>query len=162
MAFLDKLKFWKKGDDAFADLDKQLGTIPSTTPGTLEPQGYGPLSHEQGFSPPAEDDLLRSSETGLDFGKQNTHTEGFSGFGLEHPADKQMPSYEQPRQVYEVAPQAAAPQNVSAQLELVAAKLDTIRVSLESINHRLVAVERALHVQDYEEAPVPRKRRGVW
>lgn len=163
MAFLDRLKFWKKSDDAFAELDKQLGTIPSVTSGPLEPQGYGPLSHEQGFSPPAENDLLRSSETGLDFGKQETHTEGFSGFGLEHPADKQLPSYQQPRQVYEVAPQAAAPQNVSQQLELVTAKLDTIRVSLESINHRLVAMERTLHVQDYEEeAPTPRRRRGVW
>ena len=30
MAFLDKLKFWKKGDDAFAELDKQLGTLPQT------------------------------------------------------------------------------------------------------------------------------------
>ena len=161
MAFLDKLKFWKKGDDAFADLDKQLGTMPQT-PGTPESQGYGPLSHEQGFTPSSDDDLLRSSETGLDFGKQGHSAEGFSGFGMEHPGDKQMPSYEQPRQVYEVAPQAAAPaQNVSQQLELVAAKLDTIRVSLESINHRLVAVERALHVQD-EEVVAPRRRRGVW
>lgn len=163
MAFLDKLKFWKKGDDAFAELDKQLGTMPAT-PGVPESQGYGPLSHEQGFTPPAEDNLLQSSETGLDFGKQTEHgSEGFSGFGLEHPTEKQMPSYEQSRQVYEVAPQVAAPQHVSQQLELVAAKLDTIRVSLESINHRLVAVERALHAQDYEEeAPTPRRRRGVW
>ncbi len=161
MAFLDKLKFWKKDDDAFADLDKQLGTMPQT-PGTPESQGYGPLSHEQGFTPSSDDDLLRSSDTGLDFGKQGTHgAEGLSGFGMEHPGEKQTPSYEQPRQVYEVAPQAAAPQNVSQQLELVAAKLDTIRVSLESINHRLVAVERALHVQDEEEV-APRRRRGVW
>ncbi len=157
MAFLDKLKFWKKGDDAFAELDKQLGTMPQTG----LPESSGPTPFEYGLGPPTQDDLMRSSETGLDFGKQGTHTEGFSGFGLEHPADKQMPSYEQPRQVYEVAPQAAAPQQVSQQLELVAAKLDTIRVSLESINHRLVAVERALHVQDEEEV-APRRRRGVW
>ena len=158
MAFLDKLKFWKKGDDAFAELDKQLGTLPQTG----LPESSGPSFEEHGLGPPAGDDLMRSSDTGLDFGKQGHNTEGFSGFGMEHPGDKQMPSYEQPRQVYEVAPQAAAPaQNVSPQLELVAAKLDTIRVSLESINHRLVAVGRALHVQDEEEV-APRRRRGVW
>ncbi len=161
MAFLDKLKFWKKEEDKFAELDKQLGTVPSTQATPADGADDFP-HHPFGGEPigqPVEDSLLRSSETGLDFGAAKQES-GFQSFTAEHPQEKR--SQYQPAQVYEVQSQAPQNQNVQQQLELVAAKLDTIRVSLESINHRLVAVERALHVQDYEEITAPRRRRGVW
>jgi hypothetical protein len=157
MAFLDKLKFWKKEEDKFAELDKQLGTAPTAQQGEDDfphhPFGGEPIGQ------PVEDSLMRSSETGLDFGAAKQES-GFQSFTAEHPGEKR--NQFQPVQVYEMQSQAPQAQNVQQQLELVAAKLDTIRVSLESINHRLVAVERALHVQDYEETPAPRRRRGVW
>ena len=137
MGFLNKFKFWKK-EDTFADLDKQLGTVQTNQ----------------------TDDVLRSHETGLDLGQQQEAA--FPSFSMEHPTEKRMPSFERPEQYESVqVPQQMQSQNVQQQLELVAAKLDTIRVSLESINHRLVAVERALHAEEYDEATAPR-RRGVW
>ncbi|MEK6867576.1 MAG: hypothetical protein AABX98_02020 [Nanoarchaeota archaeon] len=164
MAFLDKLKFWKKEEDKFAELDKQLGTVPSTQ--ATPAQGTDDFPHHpfggEPIGQPVEDSLMHSSETGLDFGASKQES-SFQSFTAEHPGEKR--SQYQPAQVYEVQPQsqqAQQAQNILPQLELVAAKLDTIRVSLESINHRLVAVERALHVQDYEETTAPRKRRGVW
>ena len=161
MAFLDKLKFWKKEEDKFAELDKQLGTAPPTQATPSEGSDDFP-HHPFGGEPigqPVDEPFMRSAETGLDFGTSKQET-GFQSFTAEHPGEKR--SQYQPAQVYEVSSQPQQGQNTSQQLELVAAKLDTIRVSLESINHRLVAVERALHVQDYEETPAPRRRRGVW
>ena len=158
MAFLDKFKFWKKEEDKFAELDKQLGTVQPTQPQETDDFAHHPFGGEP-IGQPIDDQLMRPSETGLDFGKSES---GFQAFSAEHPAEKR--STYQPAQVYEVQQQAPqTQQNVQQHLELVAAKLDTIRVSLESINHRLAAVERALHVQDYEETtPAPRRRRGVW
>ncbi len=154
MTFLDKFKFWKKEEDKFAELDKQLGTVPVAAHGEdINP--HHPFGGET-FGQPVEETLLQSSESGLDFGKQEA---GFQPFGMNHPGEKKT-MYQQ-GQVYEVQPQSTQPQNVQQQLELIAAKLDTIRVSLESINHRLVAVEHVLHVPEYEEVP-PRRRRGAW
>lgn len=154
MSFLDKFKFWKKEEDKFAELDKQLGTVPTAVPGEdINP--HHPFGGEA-FGQPVEEPLMRSSDAGLDFGKQEAE---FQSFGMEHPGEKKT-MYPQ-GQVYEVQPQPAQAQNVQQQLELIAAKLDTIRVSLESINHRLVAVERVLHVPEYEEI-APRRRRGAW
>lgn len=146
MAFFDKLKFWKK-EDSFAELNKQLDTLKQQTP-SQAPEGFG-----------TPDPLTHSMDTGIPY--EHSDEQNFSGVGYNlEPAEEktmfarpQQPSYTQPEQ-----PNTS----MHAQMELIAAKLDTIRVSLESINHRLVAVERALHVQEYEEVIQPRKRRGSW
>ena len=160
MAFLDKLKFWKKEDvgTKFAELDQQLGTAP-IIPGSQVTNPNEPYGPEMQFGEPIEEPLMRSADSGLNF--PSREETGMQGFGMEHPAEKRgafevRPAYEQ---------QQAMPvqgQNTQQQLELIAAKLDTIRVSLESINHRLVAVERALHAEEYEGQPMLKRRRGVW
>ncbi|MBI5072353.1 hypothetical protein HZA99_00895 [Candidatus Woesearchaeota archaeon] len=159
MSFMDKLKFWKKEEDKFAELDAQLGTLqttPGKTPGTeTQPTGLESSNYAD------MDEIMRSRNIAMETDTQESAGAGFTGFTSEHPAEQRRPSM-QAQQSYEVVqPQQGSSGNLQQQLELVSAKLDTIRVSLESINHRLVSLEHAMHVQDYEEIE-PRRRRGVW
>ncbi len=140
MAFMDKLKFWKKHDD-FADMDRELNT--------LKPKDQLGLPSK---------DPISGTDTTLDFG----HEEDMS-FGMTPPNDDNVFSRQPQRPLqYERPHQQSQPSISSTQLDLIAAKLETIKVSLESINHRLVAVEHALRVRDYQETEEPRRRRGVW
>ncbi len=147
MAILDKLKFWKK-DDSFAELNKQLETLKKESP-QQAPEGFG-----------TPDPLMHSMDSGIPYEHPDEQNYSNVGYGLEPPEEKSLFQ----RSSAPVSAPMDSPRDTSmhAQMELIAAKLDTIRVSLESINHRLVAVERALHVQEYEEPIQPRKRRGVW
>ncbi len=146
MSVLDKLKFWKK-EDSFSELDKQIQSLKQQTP-SGPPLGLGtsdPLQHSM-------------DTTGIPYEHpEEQHYSGI-GYGLE-PAEEKPIFSKQSQQSFSQEPHGSS---LHAQMELIAAKLDTIRVSLESINHRLVAVERVLHVQGYEEPIQPRKRRGTW
>lgn len=163
MAFLDKLIFWKK-KDTIAELDKQLGALapPGQMPPTQGIEREQPLGLETGYGVPFGEPLAPSTpsmDTGLEHDQQGER--GFEPFGMEHPLEERR-RLGTLQQYGQQPSQEAIPQNIQQQLELVAAKLDTIRVSLESINHRLAAVERTLHVPAYEEQTAPRRRRGVW
>jgi hypothetical protein len=150
MAIMDKLKFWKK-HDTFADLDKELGTLdqhptPKDDLGlpTLDPMGSSglpkhadPVDMSFGMTPPNSDDP---------FGR---------------PTVPKQRSMQQTQSVQQTQPMQQDPQIVT-QLDLISAKIETIKVSLESINHRLLAVERGLHLKDYQDTSQPRRRRGVW
>ncbi len=155
MAFLDKLKFWKK-EDSFAELDKQLGTL---NPADQQPSfdAHQPTGFESQFGQSADENLLHGASTGL----ETSNEPNFQSFGMQHPTEKRISPFEnqQRPQVFEVSQQPAANQN--QQLEVISAKLDTIRIAIESINHRLVALERTMHTPEYEE-PVVRRKRGVW
>jgi hypothetical protein len=151
---LDKLKFWKKKDD-FADLDKELGTLNSNPKDTL------------GLQP--NHDPMAGSNTGLDMQpKDDDYSFGMTPPSQDDPFQRpqapqqplQQQQYHQPQQAVQQAPQYQ--QTANTQMDLVVAKLDTIKVSIESINHRLLAVERALHVRDYRDTQQPRRKRGVW
>ncbi len=147
MGILNKLQFWKK-EDSFAELNKQLDTLKQQSP-QQAPEGFG-----------TPDPLVHSMDTGIPY-EHPAEEKPFSdvGYSLEPAEEKTM--FARPQQpLYTPAEQPNS--SLHAQMEIIAAKLDTIRVSLESINHRLVAVERALHVQEYEEPIQPRKRRGNW
>lgn len=172
MTFMDKLTFWKKKEDTFAALDKQLGALgpspPGQMPATPGTEGEHPLGLETGYGEPFGDELSRTGATGMEYEQQYEQPaeEGLAPFTMEHPGEERRKAdvpqqYGQPLQPIEQHGQIN--HNMQQQLELVTAKLDTIRVSLESINHRLAALERTLHVPEYEEEqPVPRRRRGVW
>ena len=70
--------------------------------------------------------------------------------------------FSQPVQPAQTPTLTAAPQqDLQPHLQLVAAKLDTIKVSLDNINYRLNALEQAMHVKEEPEER-PRRRRGVW
>ena len=141
MAFMDKLKFWKKKDE-FADLDKELGSAQGT--GGRDTLGLPSSGYD--------DHLSSSAETGMDH--------EMPAFGLTPPREENPFA----RQSFQEVPQQSAVQsasNLNIQLDLVSAKLETMKVSLESINHRLLAMEHALHVRDYTQQQ-PQRRRGVW
>ena len=131
MAFFDKLAFWKKKDDDF---------------------GLGDL-------PPLPDD----TSLGLpDLGSEN-----MPGYPSEQNHSYQQPVQERPvprapitpQQYYEVSPpqsqqqQQYPPQN--REMEVVSAKLDSIRVTLDSINQRIANIERIA----YKEEEQPKIRR---
>lgn len=172
MAFFDKLKFWKKKEDTFAELDKQLGTLGAAspgqmpaTPGTEGAEMEHPLGLETGYGEPFGDQLSRAGATGMEY--EQPAESSFAPFSMEHPAEERRRPGEVPQQygqpLQPIGQAAPISQNMQHQFELVSAKLDTIRVSLESINHRLAALERTLHVPEYEEEqPAARRRRGVW
>jgi len=150
MSVLDKLKFWKK-DDSFAELDKQINAMKQQS-SSGPPLGFG-----------TGDPLQHSMDTGIPYEHPDEQNYSGVGYGLEPAPEKPLFSrqpVQQSGQQFSSTDSQSQGSTMHAQMELIAAKLDTIRVSLESINHRLVAVERALHVQDYEEPP--RKRRGSW
>ncbi len=159
MAFYDKLKFWQKKEEIPA-LDKELSKIGEMPPAAGAMPEHS-LGLETGYGEPFSDQLSKSMNLGLREEKQ----QGFEPFGMEPPKEESFlrSSYsatlqQQPSQ----QPQPAYPtKDVSTQLDLVAEKLETIKVSLESINHRLLAVERALHIRE-EEEPRQRVRRGAW
>ena len=150
MGILDKLKFWKK-EDSFAELDKQIQSLKQQTP-SGPPLGLGTVD-------PFQHSMNNTMDTGIPYEHPDEQQYSGLGYGLEPVEEKPM----YPRQSQQsFSPAEAQGSTMHAQMELIAAKLDTIRVSLESINHRLLAVERALHVQEYEEPIQPRKRRGSW
>jgi hypothetical protein len=145
---LDKLKFWKK-KDAFADLDKELGTLDT-----------GP---KDDLGLPKQHDPLAGSDTGMDFGKEETDMSfGMNPPSQNDPFSRPLQSQQQQSQRQPIAAQPMQYPQTNTQLDLIAAKLETIKVSMESMNHRMVALERALHVKDYQETSQPRRRRGVW
>lgn len=159
MALLDKLKFWQKKEE-IPLLDKELSKIGEMPPAAGAMPEH-PLGLETGYGQPFSDELSRSMDLGLKEEKQ----QGFAPFGMEptkeesflrssYPATSQQQPLQQPQPLYPT-------KDVSTQLDLVTEKLETIKVSLESINHRLLAVERALRIRE-EEAPRQRVRRGVW
>ncbi|PIN77136.1 hypothetical protein COV16_07310 [Candidatus Woesearchaeota archaeon CG10_big_fil_rev_8_21_14_0_10_34_8] len=157
MAMLDKLKFWKKKDE-FADLDKELGNI-GNMPKTAGIETKRDLGLDTGYS----GDLAKNMDTGLDLGNND---KGFEPFGMEPPGHNENPFARQqtyqPQQLQPAQPVQQAPsRDINTQLDLVSAKLETLKVSLESINQRLLSLERAMHVSDYTEQP-PRRRRGAW
>lgn len=155
MAFYDKLKFWQKKEE-IPVLDKELSKI-GEMPSAAGAMPEHSLGLETGYGEPFSDQLSKSMDLGLREEKQ----QGFEPFGMEPVKEEfSRPSYA-PTQKQLLQQQPAYPtKDVSTQLDLVAEKLETIKVSLESINHRLLAVERALRIREEETAPRP--RRGVW
>jgi hypothetical protein len=158
MAILDKLKFWQKKEE-IPVLDKELGKI-GEMPLPPGAEAEHPFGLETGYGAPFSDQLSISRDLGLGEEKQ-----GFQPFGMEpakeesflrssYPATAQQQPLQQPQPVYPT-------KDVSTQLDLVTEKLETIKVSLEGINHRLLAVERALRIRE-EETQRARVRRGVW
>jgi len=130
MALLDKMKFWKKEEEpletpeGFGALEEEPGRLPgegADFPGG-EPGVPGPaLPPMEGPEPGAE--------TGLPPELQGV--------------DRQPPT--QARAPVQQVPTQAPPQH---QMEVISAKLDAIKASLDNINIRLERIERVTHGQE--------------
>jgi hypothetical protein len=119
------LMFWKKKDE-------DLGASPLDNAGFSPEQGFGPTPGTEPFP---------------------TGVPGEEGFGAEPQVQTrfelpgQVPAEEEPAikprlrpETLEIRPEYTIPK----EYELIAAKLDTIKVSLEMVNQRLENIERSL------------------
>ena len=133
MGFGDKLKFWKKEEDDFSDLgDFGLGDIPGPS---ASPAGPAPEKTElfpdmntpsQGISPgPMTPPPVQHPSTMPDMGA----------------AEQKPESMGMAQQTFTSAPQTMQP-TYNKDLELISAKLDSMKAMLENINQRLANPER--------------------
>ncbi len=157
MGIMNKLKFWKKDEMDFGDLDKGMDF------GSSQDMGIGQDRLNMAASQPG----MESGDLGLQTQQQNPPTqtneeidysEGFSmpkrSFARQEPA---QPS---------PAPTKQFPQEQNTisekNFEILSNKLDAIKSSLESINHRLNLLESLARSSEEE----PHERRGpsrrVW
>ena len=142
MGFMDKVMFWKKNDD-FED----LGGSPFDAP-----PGGSSMGHPGGMPPSLNHDSLASGPDSL----------GFSDSGLPPPSNDNFigapslaPAFNQPSQMPRLEPVQPKPvqnqtnDSVSKDLEIISAKLDSIRSAIDSLNVRVVSIESAMR-NDYE------------
>jgi len=136
MSLLDKVMFWKKEPPLDLDTSIDLSPDPTPTPG-MQPIG----------GPPLGDPFLDN--------QQPMSNPSMSGLGqpMASPPMAQ-PSMSQPRIIE--SPQAIQSDSHEKSLEVISIKLDNLKVALESINQRLINIEKLAsdHQQD--------KTRRVW
>jgi hypothetical protein len=126
MSVFDKLAFWKKKEDFSKDFGADFGKMPSDFgPG----QDFGNYPQDQ--------------RTGLDQ-NMNLGLPNDAGFGSYGPPGQQA-SMQQP---FGAPLQPQQPDFKSDKFEVVSAKLDSIRYTLESINQRLANLERIAYGED--------------
>jgi len=145
MVILDKLKFWKKKEEEFepegfgALEEEPLEGVPGE-PGMLPGEGMPPLPGE-GPGPelapmeglPEEPGMLPGERPDLSVtpGGEATTPSEYKPMEQRAPPPVQTPQPAQPPQMN--------------QMEVISAKLDAIRATLDSINVRLERIERATH-----------------
>jgi len=139
MGILDKLMFWKKGEElgdefkdlGLGDLDKDMGAAPATAEQPMEP-GLTPTALEQ----PAP---TQQNEFGMEPAQQPRQ------FGMPQ-QQQQMPGMQQQYPSYpQQAPLQSYPSQYSSKdVEIISSKIDALRSSLELINHRLENLERVI------------------
>ena len=162
MGVFSKLAFWKKKDD-FSDLglgkDFDLGKDDfgmkggdmGMGKGTDLGAGFGDSPDTLGMS---DFDNKKSQDFSLD--AQRT-----PGAGMQQGFQQQAAQQQYPQPQYQYAQPNAMQQDTltSKNIEILSYKIDTLRVSLESINQRLANIERIASGQEEEPA---KKRRGYY
>ncbi len=151
MGIMDKAKFWKKGDDELGDLsdlgdfglddhsgaNAQPNDLTGPLPSLDDPQTPG---MQQGV--PTHMEEIHPTDTSQDMSDQ---------LGLK-PASTAAPLYSPSPAAPQASPPPAhaAPQayggpdmkDLAKEIEIVHAKLDSIKSTLDSINQRLATLER--------------------
>ena len=155
----DKLKFWKKDDD-FGDLEDfssfgldEPKKPQDTTSGLGGTGNLGPMPGDDFGAIPGENtqhaEPLPSPSMSL-----TQPPEGSSGmqqqpFSQQQPQNfSQQPSYQRVQQ-----PEAMTQQTLLKDIEIIHAKLDAIKSSLDSINARLYNLERIAQ---------PERNKNLW
>ncbi len=136
MGFFGKLAFWKKKDDF--DLGKDFGADLGLAP-------MQPMGPDLGFPPNAYPARQRTGlEQNMNLGMPDDI--GFGSTGRLYPSSMQPPGQPSPMQQPFGAPMQPQPPTEKDyqrdKFEVVSAKLDSIRYTLESINQRLTNIER--------------------
>ncbi|OIO63675.1 hypothetical protein COT48_01380 [Candidatus Woesearchaeota archaeon CG08_land_8_20_14_0_20_47_9] len=136
MGILDKLMFWKKGDDL--GLDTELGLDEKGMPrdnlssfsdaARKQPSQPAP---NQGHYPEASEAFNTQPAEGF----ERMQMQGFPPEGFQHaPSTPPNRGYEQ--------------YVLSKELEVISSKLDAIRATLENINQRIANLERIAYGED--------------
>ncbi len=156
MGFFDKLAFWKKKDDLSlgGDFGKDLGL--GKDAGLGDPFGAGLGGESFGNESDAfnKQGMGRDLGFGSDVGQQGFGAQGFGSFpkqsggydpGFNQPPGQPVPMQQPFGGMAHQQPQQAQVELYGKDLEVVSAKLDSIRYTLESINQRLANIERIAH-----------------
>lgn len=129
MPFFDKLMFWKKKEEPFG-----------TDFGMGRDAGLGGIGQDAGLG-------LHDSGMGSDFGlptqTQFPQQQPFQQ-SFQQPAQQQYnyPSYQQYPSTPMMPEQPSRHDIVGKDIEIVSSKLDALRAILESVNQRLMSLER--------------------
>jgi len=124
MSFLDKLQFWKKEQDFSMptehdfDFTKPLGEGYPDNTGMNQGQSYGNTPFQQNML------QMPSLDTGF-------NTNPFQTSALP----SMNPSFSQPQV-------NAGNSTMSKDIEIISAKIDSLRATMESVNQRLISIER--------------------
>lgn len=141
MGIFDKLAFWKKKDDF--DLGKDFGADLGLGPMDNTLGGGGGMG--RGLGLPPQQPRGRYS----DFPSDNLGMPDDVGFGNMGREQMQPPGQQVPMQQPFAAPmqpqQPTEHDYARDKFEVVSAKLDSIRYTLDSINQRLANLERAAY-----------------
>ena len=138
MGLLDKIKFWKKDDmDDFSDLgDFGLGDDKKAME-DLGKQDFGAPPEEQ-----ASQQAIPGAETPPPLPQpEATGAEPFPQPAV-HPPEARPQSFSQQYPSYQQPLQPAPLTHDAKDIEIISAKLDALRATLESINQRLANLER--------------------
>ncbi len=135
----DKLMFWKKKDDlALPPVDKIMGN--NSSPGLPEDPNFG-TSSAHGFE---SNNMLPDLNSGNDPMQQ-------SSFGSSPISQFTSHDVAAPPSFQEHAPQLQDSRNdlLQKDMEIISAKLDYLKATLEHINQRLANIEREKEAKDY-------------
>jgi hypothetical protein len=158
MGLMDKAKFWKKEDDLgdLSDLgdfglDEKPGASAGTDHGVPPGGGLGEPGGGLGDLPPLTEPTKAGMHEGVPTHMEEVHpTQGSQEMGDQLGLKPAPPAHETPaRPAAQPAPQAAPAYqqgpdigDLAKDIEIVHAKLDAIKSSLDSINQRLATLER--------------------
>ena len=121
--------FWKKKDEG-------LGASPLDTAGFSPEQGFGPTPGTEPFPTGVPETGMEMNLPDQNVPQMQTSFDSGSSSGFSEPDMK-------PRlrpETLQTKPEYTNPQ----EYEIIAAKLDTIKISLEMVNQRLESIERSL------------------
>jgi hypothetical protein len=132
MSVFDKLAFWKKKED-FKDFGADMGLGSQMDPGMGHGHDFGNFAQNRNAGLDQNMNLGTPDDTG--FGNMG------GGFGAPpgQPSSMQQPFG---------APIQPQTDFKSDKFEVVSAKLDSIRYTLESINQRLASLERVAYEEE--------------
>ncbi|MGH8742923.1 MAG: hypothetical protein ACREUY_01445, partial [Burkholderiales bacterium] len=162
MTILDKLKFWKKEEPAEFDLGRYPSLeVPPNLPGSPEPgqdafpgmiprggPGLTEMPHEHGM-PGEELSPVPLPPNVREMRGQPSFAPARVGASADQPALLALPAQLQPAFA---APAAAPAADMSREMQVVNAKLDTLKALIDSISAKLDRIERS---QQKEEEAVP-------
>jgi len=144
MGILDKLAFWKKSDDGFGDFDKEFGS------GNLDMgnDSFGQQNFGNRFQPNQTPPNQMGRNTGLGQ-NMNMGMPDDIGFGnMDQQHQQNSPDIGRPVEMQQPFGSPIQPSKPSGndysndKFEVISAKLDSLRYTLESINQRLTSLER--------------------